>query len=194
MSEVIETREVVMKLSLTQMESILHFMNFHEWGVEEIIVKNEWENNEHVVHNSVEPTTSNSIPTNQGGEDDMPGDNNEIGDDAQRNVDVCTFCFCNPCVTHYRQTWLGNGARAHARNSAIRKVKYRKFWTLLSSRSAWQHPRYLAKKTRLLQTFRPHDLGETYTLREIMPECVLEQVRSLYPNPPGKPYMGHTWA
>ncbi|KAK3097458.1 hypothetical protein FSP39_009798 [Pinctada imbricata] len=43
----------------------------------------------------------------------------------------------------------------------------------------------------MLQQNNPRDLGEMYTLREIMPECVLDVVRDLYPNPPGRPYMGH---
>lgn len=30
--------------------------------------------------------------------------------------------------------------------------------------------------------------------REIMPECVLSLLRDLYPNPPGRPYMGHKCA
>jgi hypothetical protein len=29
------------------------------------------------------------------------------------------------------------------------------------------------------------------TVREVMPDCVLHQVRQLYPNPKDVPYMGH---
>ena len=67
-----------------------------------------------------------------------------------------------------------------------KKVKYRKFWKLLSSFNAWIHPRYIQKKRTMLQQNNPRDLGEVYTLREIMPGCVLDVVRELYPNPPGK--------
>ena len=32
-----------------------------------------------------------------------------------------------------------------------------------------------------------------HVLREIMPECVLNLVRGLYPNPPDTPILGHRW-
>ncbi|KAK3091300.1 hypothetical protein FSP39_018771 [Pinctada imbricata] len=32
-----------------------------------------------------------------------------------------------------------------------------------------------------------------WTLREVMPDCILTVVRELYPNPPGQLYMGHEW-
>ena len=32
-----------------------------------------------------------------------------------------------------------------------------------------------------------------HVLREIIPECVLNLVRGLYPNPPDTPYLGHKW-
>jgi hypothetical protein len=104
----------------------------------------------------------------------------------------CPFCFCEPCVTLSRQKWLGNGQSAHIRNSGLRRKMYRQFWNMLNSRNAWRHPLYLQNKSATMG----HDgVDETVVrvLREIMPDCVLSLVRDLYPNPPGKPYMGHKW-
>lgn len=49
-------------------------------------------------------------------------------------------------MTSNRQEWLGNGAPPRTWNSAIRKRKYKKFWTMMSRRYAWNHSRYQAKK------------------------------------------------
>lgn len=64
---------------------------------------------------------------------------------------------------------------------------------MMSRRYAWNHPRYQAKKA---EHFNRDEEVENivWTQREIMPECVLSLVRDLYPNPPGRPYMGHKWA
>lgn len=57
---------------------------------------------------------------------------------------------------------------------------------------AWADIRYLRKKAHMQSQ---HDLeamdGWLPSQREIMPECVLELVRELYPNLKGVPYMGH---
>lgn len=64
----------------------------------------------------------------------------EINDEEYR------YCFCHPCLTSKRQEELRNGAPPHTRNSAIRKTKYKKCWTIILQRHAWNHPRYQAKK------------------------------------------------
>ncbi len=103
----------------------------------------------------------------------------------------CQFCFCSPCVTAVRQAWLGDGQRPGDRNSAIRKTLYKHFWKLL--KNAWRDERYLAKK-RLLAG-RPDDEETVWigSVREVMPDCVLSQVRNMYPNLGSRPYMGHKW-
>lgn len=104
----------------------------------------------------------------------------------------CASCFCSPCVTDVRQQWLGNGQKAHSRNSGIRKRLYRKYWSMINTRGAWRHPLYLRKKTDTM--LRDHvDDSVVKVLRDIMPDCVLQLVRDLYPNPHGIPYLGHKW-
>lgn len=116
--------------------------------------------------------------------------------DYEPDANACPYCYLNPCVTTFRQGWLGNGQAARKGNNGKRKEKYKKFWSLIGSLGGWNHPLYLEKKNRALQ----HEAStEEFvweggrTLREIMPECVLKLVRGLYPNLPGQDYMGHMW-
>ena len=107
----------------------------------------------------------------------------------------CIYCFCLPCVTTYPQAWLGNGQPPRAGNNVIRKKLYRNYWKMLDRRGAWYDPRYLQKERILFQqTFHP-DLDESQVIvnsvRRVMPDCVLSQVRALYPNPKKVQYMGH---
>ena len=204
-----QRKEVLLQLTKEESEIISDFINFNNWDLDAILLRNDWETEtEHNFQESVvDETTRNtcsaesavSNPTEEplgddrginnggggGGDHDPPNDGLNPGE--------CNFCFCCPCVTSNRQAWLGSGARPHNRNSAIRKVKYRKFWNLLSGAGAWFHPRYVHKKSQILGRHNTDDLGEMWTLREIMPDCVLNLVRELYPNPPGRPYMGHRW-
>lgn len=122
------------------------------------------------------------------------GESRGIGG-AQVSVPVpaegeCLFCFCLPCVATCKQKWLGSGQPANIRNSAIRKRLYKKYWTMMSTRNAWRHPLYIQKKTRTLSIDNPCTVN---IQREIMPECILDLVRGLYPNPNGIPYQGHHW-
>ena len=100
----------------------------------------------------------------------------------------CPFCFCQPCVTTFKQGWLGVGQAPTFRNAGIRKRIYKKYWTMLDRRGAWRDDRYLTRKTnRMLAD------GCVVTRREIMPFCVIRQARALYPNPHGHAYNGHHW-
>ena len=69
------------------------------------------------------------------------------------------------------------------RNHTKRHKDYRKFWKSLKDRGLWQHELYINRKTAA-------GLSEV-ELRELMPQCVLNDTRKQYPNPPGVPYMGH---
>lgn len=69
-----------------------------------------------------------------------------VSDSRESQSAECEFCFCVPCVTTSRQSWLSTGQSAHRRNSGIRKKMYRKFWTMLEMRNAWRHPVYLHNK------------------------------------------------
>ena len=108
--------------------------------------------------------------------------------DDDVDFDGCRECYFNPCVTTNRQSWLGNAVPPHNRNAELRKKRYKHFWQMLDRRQAWIHPLYLRRKARLFN--RPENT-EVYTIREYMPRCVVDLVRSLFPNPPGRPYMGH---
>ena len=102
------------------------------------------------------------------------------------------FCFCSPRVTNVRQRWLGHGQDAHKRNSGIRKKLYRKFWSMLNTRRAWQQPLNVRKK--VIAICQDHvDETVVHVLGEIMMECVLKLVRGLYPNLPDPLYLGHKW-
>ena len=104
----------------------------------------------------------------------------------------CQHCYCTPCVTTFPQGWLGNGQQARPGNNLIRKDRYKKFWSMLKTRGAWLDERYLLKKERCLREdgLNPDTV---FTLREVMPLCVLALVRGLYPNPVSVPYQGHNW-
>ncbi|XP_066272695.1 uncharacterized protein [Branchiostoma lanceolatum] len=114
----------------------------------------------------------------------------------------CPSCFCDPCVTSRPQRWLGSGNPPGDGNSAVRKTMYKKFWKVLNDRLAWYDPRYLDKKNRLWDAYLAgldesncwvpgkHNVTEQ-SVREIMPDCILHQVRGLYPNKPKVPYMDH---
>ena len=98
-----------------------------------------------------------------------------------------------------RQSWLATiSTRPHVRNTGIRKSKYKKFWTLIQRYGGWNNPHYLRKKITLLRQSRHMNEDESWItmgreLRDIMPECVTELVRSIYPNPENVSYMGHRW-
>ena len=112
----------------------------------------------------------------------------------------CRFCFMDPCVVNNRQSWLPlNPVHPHIRNKGIRKAKYRKFWSLIQRRCGWNTPRYNNKKQRMLRRdLNLDDDDETWVsyggARDIIPDDVLDEVRHVYPNPSGVPYMGHRWS
>ena len=65
------------------------------------------------------------------------------------------------------------------------------FWKLVDMNGGWTHHKYIRKKRR------PFGLDDSATVwvgvgsvREIMPQCILDLVRRIYPNPPEQPYMG----
>lgn len=117
----------------------------------------------------------------------------EIGQEIiDKDERECPFCFLTPCVSIPKQSWLGEKIRPNTRNTGLRKQRYRKFWKLLSTRGAWLDERYQQKKNKLYKS-QDSRQGTVWTLREVMPDCILSLVRSLFPNPIGMPYMGHKW-
>lgn len=111
-------------------------------------------------------------------------------DSTDTDDSSCEYCFCSPCVTVNEQSWMGKGSRPKPTNRISRKIRYKKFWSMLERRNAWRKRKYLRKKARLLGR---NDESTVFVQRDIMPNCVLNLVRERYPNPPGQPYTGHYW-
>ncbi|XP_078700629.1 uncharacterized protein LOC144927195 [Branchiostoma floridae x Branchiostoma belcheri] len=116
-------------------------------------------------------------------------------------VEECRRCLCRPCVTTPEPLWLGEQPACEA-NAGLRKEKYKNFWAIMANMdpSPWYDARYRAKRERRLaeDAERAPDVRRLVTTgrgsaRDIMPKCVLKLVRAKFPNPPGKPYLGHKW-
>ena len=116
---------------------------------------------------------------------------NPTGQCQWEDNDVCPHCFMRVCVAQANNEapWLGPGQGASEYNPPIRKQHYKRFWKIVSNLGGWNMEPYIAKKQQLGGN-RPDIV---YHQREIMPQCVLDLVGSLYPNPSGQPYMGHQW-
>ena len=87
-----------------------------------------------------------------------------------------------------------------ARKNVSKRYKlYKKFWTLLFQANAFADDRYLERKQAMLarkkQKYRAQGREEmvekcVFSNRELLPNCVVTQVRKWYPNPKGVPYKG----
>ena len=95
----------------------------------------------------------------------------------------CQHCLMGPCITVSEVTRIQESCAPDITNHSKRHKNYRKFWKSLKDRGLWQHELYLHRKTSA-------GLSDV-ELRELMPQCVLDNTRKRYPNPPGVPYMGH---
>ena len=103
-------------------------------------------------------------------------------DEEQRE---CPHCFLIPCVTVHDHYWLGEGQPESRENHCVRKIKYKSYWKVINNSGGWNNNRYLQKKVAAG--------GQVNDKRELMPYCVVSQLRTLYPNPVNMPYMGHMW-
>ena len=95
----------------------------------------------------------------------------------------CPHCLMGPCITVGELTLIQGSCAPDITNHTKRHKNYRRFWKSLKDRGLWQHELYINRKTSA-------GLSEI-ELRELMPQCVLDDTRKRYPNPPGVPYMGH---
>lgn len=99
--------------------------------------------------------------------------------------EMCLYCRCSPCVL-FSET-LPARLRAFGlprmTNHTKRKGDYRSFYTILNRRGLWRDPIYIARKEALGCYVED--------VREVMPICVVEDVRKRWPNPDGVPYCGH---
>ena len=68
-------------------------------------------------------------------------------------------------------------------NHSFRHKDYRKYWKFLKDIGFWE--------TTVYQNWKSAAGLSDDDVRELMPECVIAEVRKRFPNPPGIPYMGH---
>ena len=181
-------------LSDFQVECIQHYFNHYDWELEEIDTSvlqapsaSSNDGNDVPVQNLASENhpsqpQSNPSPNNINDEDSFSDD-----EDGQ-----CSNCFLKPCIATVTHSWLGNGQVARKQNIAIRKARYKKFWQVMHYKSAWKKKRYLRKKAVMMRRSEV-DQRVVVHQREVMPDCVLDLVRGLYPNPPGIPYVGHNF-
>ena len=117
------------------------------------------------------------------------------------NLDAnkCEHCLCSPCVLDEgnRQSWWPSDCFQPKRtNNTKRKILYKKFWTMLCHRGVFNDPVYIERKSFAIARdkqrnyFLWHNRG---TQRDLLPNCVIQQVREWCPNPPNVQYMGHLW-
>ena len=196
-----ETRDIIFRVTREQLLAIEAFYNHNDWNFNDSIINNPWEETESqelicvgcVPEMTSSQNSDNNENSHRNGDQNIEEGFQNIREHGQINGDECLHCFCSPCVTNDRQQWLGQGAPKHVRNSGIRKERYKKFWTLLSRKGAWLDSRYLTKKSALMGRNDTQESCSVWTKRELMPDCVLNLVRELYPNPDNRPYMGHKW-
>ena len=135
-----QSGQSVLSLCVTEEQrlAIQAFFNHNDWDFNEVSTSSTNQREENMC-NDQENTENDqeTVHNEQSGSDPEMEPNDE---------DVCEECFCSPCVTTNRQNWLGTGQRAHARNSAVRKQKYKLFWRMMQDRGAWSHSRYLIRK------------------------------------------------
>ena len=115
--------------------------------------------------------------------------------DQDVNAEECQYCYCRPCITNEanRQLWWElHDTEPSDRNHGLRKEKYKRFWTMMFHRYAWEDQRYKIKKEAALKN-DPRFKKYIWHRRDIMPKCVLQLVRQWLPNTLGTPYMGHLW-
>ena len=111
----------------------------------------------------------------------------------------CGDCFCTPCVTsdcNRQMWWPSTSSQPSVRNTKKRKHLYKKFWAMLSHRGAWIDSRYVTRNTRAVSIDKRQNrfIWQSHGyVREIMPNCVVRQVREWLPNLESQPYMGHLW-
>lgn len=84
----------------------------------------------------------------------MSGISSTLADPYHYELAVkCPHCLIQPCICTHRQAWLGTSQQARAKNSGIRKTKYKKFWSEMDACGRWRDPRYQRSKQQAMQDF-----------------------------------------
>ena len=128
----------------------------------------------------VSATTQNTPGASQENEGDPWADSVLEG---LQNYPACPHCLMGPCITVSEVARLLGSCGPDITKHSKRHKDYQNFWKSLKDRGLWQHETDLHCKSS-------NGLSEV-ELRELMPQCVLNDTRKRYPNPPGVPYMGH---
>lgn len=105
-------------------------------------------------------------------------------EDLQNTTDTtgCEYCLQTRCITSspFKPQARGN---ARINNHIKRRKDYKWYWRTLKDCGLWEDPVYQARKEQL---------GcHIDDAREVMPHCVIKDVRERWPNPPHVPYQGH---
>ncbi|CAG2217142.1 unnamed protein product [Mytilus edulis] len=184
-------KKVALELSDLQLETIKHLFGHNDWEIKIL------DDSAVAIENggnaqNLQMTTEQSTQTDNNEEDE---DDDQPGFVIQQDPskEECRYCFCKPCITddqNRQMWWHGQSEVAHQRNSSLRKEHYKRFWTMLLHRGAWNDDRYMLMKADAMT--RDHRSQRfDWHKRDIMPKCVVTLVRCWFPNPGGFPYMGH---
>ena len=94
----------------------------------------------------------------------------------------CEFCLQRGCITSSAFKPQGRGD-ARITNHVKRRKDYKWYWRTLKVCGLWENSIYLERK---------EELGCLIDdVREVMPHCLVKDVRRRWPNPPHVPYQGH---
>ena len=74
-------------------------------------------------------------------------------------------------------------------NIGIRHHLYKSYWKLIDNSGGWCDLRYLAKKSKELNDCA----SAAGSRREIMPICIVTELRKMFPNLESVCYVGHEW-
>ena len=108
----------------------------------------------------------------------------------------CPYCFCAPCIVdeaNRQRWWPVQNAFPDTRNRKKRLETYKLFWAAMQNRDAWKDPRYQRKKREALQRDPHFSAYVWYHRRDIMPSCIVKQVRRWWPKEDSEEYVGHMW-
>ena len=97
----------------------------------------------------------------------------------------CNYCLQLPCITESegKAAFLSAHGAPRPQNIVKRYKDYKEFYRMLKRAGLWDNSLYLERK---------HELGIFIEdVREVLPNCVVADVRKRWPNPPDMPYKGH---
>ena len=189
-----QSKKVTLELNNFQFETIRNLFGHYDWDMK-IVDEAEKGGNAQVNAEQGTQTENGQNTTDQDSTEQEEDDNTQFTIPQSQSEEECIYCFCRPCITNERnrQMWWHTQAEApHQRNSGFRKEHYKRFWTMLLHRGAWNDDRYILMKQDAMSRDRRTQRFDWHR-RDIMPKCVVSLVRQWFPNPGGFPYMGHMW-